>query len=1030
MSTGYSCPGCDLTGHDFSGQDLTNANLAGATLTGANFSHATLAGADLTGAVMGGVNFTACDLTTAKFSSPPNFATSTMARTVFSQATIPFATLGLNWSYLDLSNATITGLPNDLTQLSALSATLVGLPLAGKKLLNAHLTNADLTGLDLSQANLAYAILTGANATGASFAGAQLQYAVFSKATLTQTSFKNAVIEGTDFTQTELTGTIFDGTDLTTSTFNAVTLFSTDPARLTSFQGAKLNYALLRTNWSCLNLANAKLVGLTSNVNLNPFIAENAMLTGINFSGYNLAGADFQNASCANANFTNANLTGTNFRNATLQGASFYGAALKQATLAYANCTGAVFTGISFDGANLTGAILTNAKLTQAQFNGANGATLVNAQMANVDASGAQFGTISSAFDLSPADETALDENQPVELVPVFREHGISLSTDLDLSMRRAMWEVDDQGNSQVYLVGMAPAANGAMVINGYLPAPFTLPAQAEAYLNTGDVGKLQPLFKQQDIALSAKTSVKIRTALWRLVDNTNQITYTIRKDIRSQGVTVLTVYTSVKAAELTNAYLPNANLTGANLYQVNAARIQLYGTSAKLDGATLEDANFNGANFGSMSLKQGHMQGVTLDNAVLTNAQFNGTDFTTSSTGGAASLTGADLPGADFTGALLGGATLTNAAVAVKIGTSTSYGVYLFSMSDSSGSLASELTQAEKKFSLNPGGKDVNLFLQYQAALDAPTSGNNFASIQQAFLQQGGVTLSSTASISTEQLQSAWQIVENSAVTYTVWSGYDANGYNELYVKPSQTDTAVFSLNPKGNATDYQTYLDALNKANIPVLQQGFAAQGHSLSSGAQVQAIRQGIVWQVADLPTSYTVWAGLDSNNNMELYVRPSMDHISKQFQQHQTPLRSQATVSAFTQASGSWQIDNDSANPQNFDIGYMKFVVLNNGTNLDVYGTAIHIQQLGANDQLVITNVPCKQSFLDPSNFNGDTKCPNGEAVSQQKSGTDFSTWMRAMTPPKPPSCVPNPNTYCPITTSSNTLYAHREEQLHD
>ena len=204
-----------------------------------------------------------------------------------------------------MSNATISGLPNDLTQLSAVSATLVGLPLAGKKLLNAHLNNADLTGLDLSQANLAYAILTGANATGASFACVQLQYAVFSKATLTQTSFKNAVIEGTDFTQTELTGTIFDGTDLTTSTFNAVTLFSTDPARLTSFQGATLNYALLRTNWSCLNLANAKLVGLTSNVNLNPFIAEHAVLTGINFSGYNLAGADFQYASCANANFTN-----------------------------------------------------------------------------------------------------------------------------------------------------------------------------------------------------------------------------------------------------------------------------------------------------------------------------------------------------------------------------------------------------------------------------------------------------------------------------------------------------------------------------------------------------------------------------------------------------------------------------------------------------------------------------------------------------------------------------------------------------
>ncbi len=1014
MSAGYSCPGCDLTGHDFSGQNLTNADLTGAILTGANFSHATLAGANLTNAVLGGVNFTACDLTTTRFSSPPIFATSAAARTIFSQATIPFATLGLNWSYLDLSNATISGLPNDLTQLSALSATLVGLPLAGKKLLNAHLNYADLTSADLSQANLAYAILTGANATQANFVGAQLQYAVFSKATLTQTSFKNAIIEGNDFTQTELTGTVFDGTDLTTSTFNAVTQFSTDPARLTSFQGATLNYSLLRTNWSCLNLAYTKLVGLSSNVNLNPLIAEHAVLTGINFSGYSLAGADFHYASCASADFTNANLTGTNFRNATLQGVSFYGATLQQATLAYADCTGAVFTSISFDGVDLTGAILTRAKLMQAQFNGVKGATLVNAQMANADATGAQFGTISPSFDLSPSYETVLDENQPTALIPAFQEYGISLSTNLDLTMCRALWEVDDQGDSELYLVGMAPASNGAMVITGYPPTPFTLPVQAEVYLNTSDVGKLQPLFKQQGITLSTKTSVTTRTAVWRLVDNSNRITYTIRKGIHAQGVAVLTVYTSVMAANLTNAYMPNAILTDANLYQVNASGIQLYGTSATLDGATLDDANFNSANFGSMSLKQGHMQGVTLDNAVLTNARFNGTDFTPSSTGKAVSMAGADLSGADFTGALLAGANLTNAAVTVPIGTSTSYGVYLFSMPDSSGSLASELTQAEKKFSLNPGGKDVNLFLQYQAALDAPTAGNNFALIQQAFQQQGGVTLSNTASISTEQQQSAWQIVENSTVSYTVWSGFDGEGENELYVKSSQTDTAVFSLNPTGSPTDYQTYLNALNTANIPVLQQGFAAQGYPLSTDAQVQATRQGIVWQVADLPISYTVWAGLDLNNNMELYVRPSLEEVSKQFQQHQTPLRSQATVSTFTQGGG-WQIDNDSADPQNFDMGYMKFVVLKNGNNLDVYGTAIHVQQLGTNNQLVITNVQCKQTLLTTVNFSDDTICPNGESVSQQKTGTSFSTWMHAMTPPKPPSCVPTPNTYCPITT---------------
>ena len=118
---------------DFVGAHFRKAILAGANLTGADLSNADLTGADLTGAILADTILTGatldetmfdhCDLSTTKFGPAPKFGTSGSTRTSFRSATVPASTLGSNWSYLDLTDATITHIPNEHRQPECRSGT-------------------------------------------------------------------------------------------------------------------------------------------------------------------------------------------------------------------------------------------------------------------------------------------------------------------------------------------------------------------------------------------------------------------------------------------------------------------------------------------------------------------------------------------------------------------------------------------------------------------------------------------------------------------------------------------------------------------------------------------------------------------------------------------------------------------------------------------------------------------------------------------------------------------------------------------
>jgi hypothetical protein len=190
-------------------------------------------------------------------------------------------------------------------------------------------------------------------------------------------------------------------------------------------------------------------------------------------------------------------------------------------------------------------------------------------------------------------------------------------------------------------------------------------------------------------------------------------------------------------------------------------------------------------------------------------------------------------------------------------------------------------------------------------------------------------------------------------------------------------------------------------------------------LSDSAQIQTVEVGDIWQIVDGVQSYTLWTDQDENGKTELYAAPSLTKTQAAFHQNNMTLRWQASA-AIDKANQQWLLDNDSENPQNFSTGYVKFIVQLNGSVLDVYGTAVRIERLGDNNQLQMDTETCNVTVIAVTNMNGETICPNGTKLSanQKTGGVQWDTkWLRATSPPKPPTCVPTDYNWCPVTGTS-------------
>ena len=296
-------PPTTFAGAHMAGANLSNAKLLGVDLTGADLSGAILTGADLTGAVMAGTNFSGTNLLQTTFGPNPKFSSGPSQLTSFSGATLDYSVIGRQWSYLDLTQATIENLPVDMNQC---------LQLGGLQAVSSN-----LTGMDLHNAVLRSGTMR------TSFESATLIGANLSGTDCTQASFAGALLGG--------------GSGGAAATLSRSTLFDAD------FSGAQM---------SGVNLSGAYLYGASATVSgatMPGVDLSNAYLTGLDLSnvrGKNMAGATFDGACLINCNLTGTTVIpdsygkGGSFVAACLQGADFTDANLDGADLVDAGVSG------------------------------------------------------------------------------------------------------------------------------------------------------------------------------------------------------------------------------------------------------------------------------------------------------------------------------------------------------------------------------------------------------------------------------------------------------------------------------------------------------------------------------------------------------------------------------------------------------------------------------------------------------------------------------------------------------------------
>ena len=325
-----------MNGVNLRGAKLRGAVLDGTYLTGANLDDADLTGSSLKGTVMHGASlrgtrFDGADLTTAQFDPVPAFTRATTRRTTFVGAIVPFRVLASDWSYLDLTKATVTGLPAAITSFVADGALLPngldlqkmdlsGAAFIGTRMYEVQLQNANLQGATLTGALLKGARLNKANLTLAKLDSAYLVAEQGRPATLHDVSkFEPAVVTEAFLFNAVLDGAHCDGVDFSGAFF--VTAPAISDSQAASAVSAFMNFA---------KFDQSKAVGA---------VFDGAQLSAASFVEATLVGASFRDdgtratqltpssddihtrasargADIRGADFTGANMDGLNMQNA------------------------------------------------------------------------------------------------------------------------------------------------------------------------------------------------------------------------------------------------------------------------------------------------------------------------------------------------------------------------------------------------------------------------------------------------------------------------------------------------------------------------------------------------------------------------------------------------------------------------------------------------------------------------------------------------------------------------------------------
>ncbi len=232
----------------------------------------------------------------------------------------------------------------------------------------------------------------------------------------------------------------------------------------------------------------------------------------------------------------------------------------------------------------------------------------------------------------------------------------------------------------------------------------------------------------------------------------------------------------------------------------------------------------------------------------------------------------------------------------------------------------------------------------------------------------------------------------------------------------------------------DIAQYLGYFNTCNMVELAAKITTIRDTFSAAAKMEVTETGKGWRITDPTpkkgeaTNYTIWDGFDKRGTRGIYMQPTLVELTKLLNDNASiRLRYQATALKNTTYAGCWDIDNDTFNKDNLQLGYMKLQVIKEDDNsLSFYGSNLRIQQLNEKGNLEIIMRSYKSTVLakkgettqdckpdgEGSIFGPDTICPNTLKFSTNQS--DPRPWiemLRSPKLPKPPDCVPTPFSGC-------------------
>ena len=280
--------------------------------------------------------------------------------------------------------------------------TAVGLDFSGQTLTDSnftvyakdHLVNANFSGAILSGAQFQNMDLSGADFSNAVLNPSAKGKTNFSGAILKGTCFLNANADSCDLQFATLQGTNFTCASLVQATFGPVLNIIEDTVR-TKFVNTVLdipNFPLNSfqqdsTYWGLTDFSYARFNGLTqTNINFESWYMANAILTGINLTGFDLAHCNLENAVIDNAVLLSVDLDSTYMVGITMDNTNLTLASLDYVTLYDTTSTDSVTA--SFNAATLLDANMVNTMARYVEFRAAN---FTGANVSNTDFQRAVF---------------------------------------------------------------------------------------------------------------------------------------------------------------------------------------------------------------------------------------------------------------------------------------------------------------------------------------------------------------------------------------------------------------------------------------------------------------------------------------------------------------------------------------------------------------------------------------------------------------------------------------------------------------